>query len=91
VEALGFLFFALFLDFILCGCVDSLQCIYFSAAGLALALAAGLALVCSDTRSSRVLNLLAALERLRVFLRALALDLGMKSNSPQFSGSKIVS
>ena len=45
-----------------------------SAADLGLDFAAGLAAlagVCSDARSARVLNRLAACERLRVFLRAL--------------------
>jgi hypothetical protein len=54
---------------------------YFSAAaaGLVLTFAAGLAaalVVCSDARSARVLTLLAALDRLRVFLRALVFGMG---------------
>jgi hypothetical protein len=49
---------------------------YFSAAaaGLVFVFAAGLA--CSDARSSRVLTRLAALDRLRVFLRALVFGMG---------------
>src|ERR1041384_3442353 len=56
-----------------------------SAAGLGFVFSAGLAAfarTCRDARSARVLCRLAACERLRVFLRALALDLGMKSSSP---------
>jgi len=57
---------------------------YFSAAGLGLAFAAGLAAdlagACKDARSARVLTRLAAWDRLRVFLRALVF--GMESSSP---------
>jgi hypothetical protein len=82
VEALGFYFFAYyfcvyFLRRILCVLISRP---YFSAAaGLALVFAAGLAaalVVCSDARRARVLTRLAALDRLRVFLRALVFGMG---------------
>jgi len=69
---------------------------YFSAVGLALVFAAGLAAdlagACKDARRARVLTRLAACERLRVFLRALVF--GMESGSPQlfkFENNLVVS
>jgi hypothetical protein len=73
-------------------CISEL---YFSAAaaslGLAFAagLAAALAGICSDARSSRVLTRLAAWDRLRVFLRALVF--GMESSPPHSPVIEMVS
>jgi hypothetical protein len=63
--------------------------VFSAAAGLGLAFAAGLAAplagVCSDARSARVLTRLAALDRLRVFLRALVFGIGSGSLNVQDS------
>jgi hypothetical protein len=62
---------------------------YFSAVGLALVFAAGLAAdlagACKDARRARVLTRLAAWDRLRVFLRALVFGIGSGSLSLQDS------